>query len=199
MKSRSEIWLRALDELGAQCSVSTQRDAETLASRVAQEGESFFTLTLPAFGKDLEQALSYSRIPRHCFTGFKRAKLEVDVLSDYQMVLYSKKFGGGNPRFLGGFLDLVFCDNLQMHEDELRFAEAHPSIMLVPRLRRDGDLGRMADAITAIRQLCLMFSKEKERCSDSRVEAAYRSYIETEKEIDAPLWTVDRTDSSEKA
>lgn len=197
MKSRSEIWLVALEELGRRCSVSTQRDAETVAKRVAQEGESFFTTTLPQFGKDLEMSLSWSRIPQDRFRGFSRKKLFVDICDvAYGFKLEQRSFGHGNPKFLGGFLDLVFTDTLEMTYDELSFALAHPSVMMVPRLRRDTtDMVRMADAINAIRQLCLMFGKEKERSSDSAVESAYRTYIQTDKALDAPLRTSEQTSS----
>lgn len=200
MKSRSEIWLAALEDMGQQCSVSTQRDAETLAQRVSQEGDSFFTITLPKFGKDLELSLSHSRIPRDRFYGFRRKKLVIDIVDgQYGFKLEDRKFGGGNPQFLGGFLDLVFSDNLEMTYDELSFAQAHPSVMLVPRLRRDSkDIARMADAINAIRQLCLMFGKEKERCSDANVDKAYRTFIQTDEELDAPLGTSEHSGSSER-
>jgi hypothetical protein len=198
MKSRSEIWLVALEELGDRCSVSTQRDAETVAKRVAQEGESFFTTTLPRFGKDFELALSWSRIPQDRFTGFSRKKLFVDIHDvAYGFKLETRSFGHGNPKFLGGFLDLVFRDTLEMTYDELSFALAHPSVMMVPRLERDTqDMVRMADAINAVRQLCLMFGKEKEQCSESAVVAAFRTYIQTDKELDAPLLTSEQPFSS---
>lgn len=193
MKSRSEIWLRALEELGAQCSVNTQRDAETLAKRVAREGDEFLLVTLPSFGKDFELSLSLGTIPHHAFHGFKRSKLEVDILSDdiYRNVVGEHEHKWGNPRFLGGFLDLVFRDTLQMNAAEYASACIHQSFMLRPVLRVSDttDLMRMADAVAAIRQLTLMFGKEKEQCAPDRTVAAIRAFIETDKELDGPLGT----------
>lgn len=202
MKSRSEIWLCALSELGAQCSVNTHRDANNAASRVAREGDTFFKVTLPQFGKDLETALSMSRIPRSLFKGYRRSKLEVVVLDgNYEFPMYSRKFSGGNPQFLGGFLDLVFRNKLEMTADALSFAEGRPDVLLVPQIRREmtgEEVARMADAITAIRQLCLMFSKERELCTPARTSAAYDQFISTDKELDRPLWTSGSTPSSEE-
>lgn len=61
------------------------------------------------------------------------------------------------PRFLGGLLDLVFDRNSGRLLDD-------PSI----------------DAITGIRQICLMFSKVLLPCSDVRVKKAFDKYIECE-------------------
>jgi hypothetical protein len=64
MKSRSEIWFTALEELGDQCSVDTARDATTVERRATQEGDTFFKVTLPQFAKDLERSLAAGYIPR---------------------------------------------------------------------------------------------------------------------------------------
>jgi hypothetical protein len=70
------------------CHTSTSRDLEYVAVRYEAEGESFITIALPAFGKDLQRALSDGAVGPSLFTGFrKRGKL---------------------PSFLGGLLDLVF-------------------------------------------------------------------------------------------
>jgi len=70
------------------CNTSTSRDFETVAVRFEAEGESFITITLPAFGKDLQKALSDNAVTPSLFAGFgKRGKL---------------------PRFLGGLMELVF-------------------------------------------------------------------------------------------
>jgi hypothetical protein len=160
MKSRSEIWLCALIELGAQCSVETQRDVKTMTDRVAAEGESFFTTTLPKFGKDLEMALALQRITPELFQGFKRRRLHIDVYNDdWSMGLYELDKPGGTPQFLGGFLDLLFDNTLATREAELDLLLLSP-VKGVPRLKRDFSLSQ-ADAIAAIRQLTLMFGKEK--------------------------------------
>lgn len=67
---------------------------------------------------------------------------------------------GATPRFLGGFADLVFD-------------------------RRGGRLLDVpnVEAIKAIRQITLMFAKIQKPCTDRRIRAAFRQYIETELEI----------------
>jgi hypothetical protein len=66
----------------------------------------------------------------------------------------------GLPQFLGGFLDLVFDRTSGRLLDE-------PSI----------------DAILAIRQLTLVFGKVLFPCSDTRVRAAMRGYIQCEQDV----------------
>lgn len=64
------------------------RDLITLRSRVKNEGVSFLTLTLPAFGNDLRKAVSNGRIDPTHFRMFKKC--------------------GAIPAFLQGMLGLVF-------------------------------------------------------------------------------------------
>lgn len=199
MKSRSEIWLCALAELGAQCSVSTQRDAVTLAQRVEQEGDSFLKIALPRFARDFEQSMAQRRIPTEFFQGFARNPFTIEFTQN-GMVLTELKTAGGTPKFLGGFMDLVFTNTLQVTEYEHSLYEGTPAeaLLHIPRIREENvDILRMADAIGAIRQLCLMFGKEKERCSQSIVEASYSAFAETDKELELPLGTSGLTSSSE--
>jgi len=70
------------------------------------------------------------------------------------------RFAGGLPVFLGGFLDLVFDRRSGKLLDD-------PSI----------------DAIFAIRQLTLMFSKINLRCTERRNRKAIDGYLECEKEV----------------
>jgi len=189
MKSRSEIWLCALEELGAQCSVDTRRDAETLTSRVAQEGDSFLKVALPSFAKDLEMSLAAGRIPWEAFRGFSRKHFTVTYGKD-RFEEVDVTHSGGAPKFLGNFMDLVFTSAAWVNEALDTDDGANgmvDAITHVPVLRRDGDVLRAADAIAAMRQLCLMFGKEKERCSPSKVDAAIDLFIETDKELDRPL------------
>jgi hypothetical protein len=67
---------------------------------------------------------------------------------------------GGLPRLLGGFLDLVF----------------------------DRKTGRLLDtpdvnAISAMRQITLMFAKMELQCSPARVEAAFTGYLKCEQDL----------------
>lgn len=140
MKSLTELWYQASLELGALCHVSTGRDFKTVSSRFEHEGLSFLTITLPEFGKSLEKGLADGYIGHDLFAGFKRS--------------------GGLPRFLGGFLDLVFdrCSGRLLD---------NPS----------------GDSIYAIRQLTLMFGKISVRCSDAREKSALLKFVECEQDV----------------
>ena len=67
---------------------------------------------------------------------------------------------GGLPRFLGGFLDHVFDRGSGVLVD-------HPDI----------------EAIIAIRQLTLIYSKILLPCSDARTEAAMKGYVDCDREV----------------
>lgn len=76
-------------ESGHLCGIDTTHDIKTIESRVEHEGESFLTITLPTFFKDLQRALDRGYIASDLFRSFKRNKSEL-------------------PEFLGDFLRLVF-------------------------------------------------------------------------------------------
>jgi hypothetical protein len=140
MKSLLLLWQKAAEELAARCRTSTTKDFETVLGRFEHEGLSFLTITLPSFGEDLQKGLDQGFVDRNLFQGFS--------------------WKGGLPRFLGGFLDLVFDRGTGRLVDE-------PSV----------------DAIQAMRQLTLMFGKILIPCSDARIERAIRRYIDCEKEV----------------
>jgi hypothetical protein len=233
MKGRSEIWLAALEELGNQCSVDTARDAETCVRRAAQEGDSFFKVTLPQFAKELESSLAAGHIPTTSFTGWGRRNRNVFVVSDDSFVadneaydsstLFQFKTGGGIPKFLGGFLELVFADDRviskstwdgalewllhEATEGEVPNLVRHTVQDLLPPALFDilsdsieGKLDReyitpnetraiedAADAIHAIRQLCLMFSKEKELPAQRDIDNAIARFVEIDEELEETL------------
>lgn len=88
MKSLLELWQLVALDLGDQCRVSTARDYETVSRRTEAEGDSFLTITLPEFGKDLERSLELGRVAPDAFLGFKKR--------------------GGLPLFMRGFLEQIF-------------------------------------------------------------------------------------------
>lgn len=88
MKSLTRLWKVMADDLSAICDTPTDRDVKTVLDRVEDEGLSFLTISLPAFGSDFETSLDQGRIGSNLFAGF------------------SKK--GGLPRFLSGFLLQIF-------------------------------------------------------------------------------------------
>lgn len=87
MKSVVELWQTCLYEAGELHCVRIHRDMQTAMSRIRDEGVSFLTITLPAFAKDLDQALCTGIDSNH-FAGFRRR--------------------GGLPLFLRGFLCRIF-------------------------------------------------------------------------------------------
>lgn len=140
MKSLMMLWERIAEESAIRCCTSTTMDIKTVHRRSRHEGLSFLTITLPDFGKDFERSLERGQTDRHLFQGFS--------------------WKAGLPRFLGGFLDLVF-------DRDSGTLLKNPSI----------------DAILAIRQLTLMFGKIALECSHARKEQAMRGFIECEKEV----------------
>ncbi len=88
MKSLATLQLAVLQDVGQYFATDVSLDAKTMASRASHEGESFLTITLPAFGKSLEQGLAEGHWPSQGFQGFKKSR--------------------GLPAFLQGFLRRVF-------------------------------------------------------------------------------------------
>jgi hypothetical protein len=140
MKSLMLLWKKVAKESATWCCTSATLDCRTVELRVKHEGLSFLTITLPVFAKDFERGLELGQVDRRLFTGFR--------------------WKGGLPRFLGGFLDLVFDRGSGVLLDE-------PSI----------------DAIIAIRQLTLMYNKIALPCSDARERKAMADYVKCELEV----------------
>jgi len=140
LKSLTALWERVAQECATRCRTSTILDIRTVQERSRHEGFSFLTITLPTFGKDFEKSLDQGFADRRLFQGFT--------------------WKAGLPRFLGGFLDLVFDRGTGVLLEE-------PDI----------------EAILAVRQLTLMFGKISMPASDSRVRRAMRGYVECEQEV----------------
>lgn len=214
MKNRSEIWLSVLEDLGNTCSVSTRDDADYLRGRVSAEGDSFLTVTLPQFGKDLERALSTGELSSDMFVGFRRRTLRLDVLlspgsADYNVK--SKKMHWGVPLFLSGFTRRLFMEPDEWYGmlnngiDEGVSPGSHsvgpweasqrtvypyilhqpPCVLTSPSSEEEAD--RMADAIFSVRQLCGLFAKEKAPAPAKAEKRAIESYVKVDEELDRPL------------
>jgi len=140
MKSLIALWKMVALDYATRCCTSTTNDLNTVIGRSQDEGLSFLTITLPSFGKDFQKSLDQGIVDRNSFQGFS--------------------WRAGLPRFLGGFLDLVF-------DRSSGVLLSDPSI----------------DAILAIRQLTLMFSKILLPCSDARNKAAFDGYVQCEREV----------------
>lgn len=215
MIDRGTLWAATLEDLGRRCSVDTTRDAEYVAERIAREGESFLTTALPQFGKDFERSLEDLAISHTMFAGFGRRSRRLNSLDGHDRIEYR----GGIPKFLQGFVSLVFDDSYDVTRDELRNlaeivrrtndtrragilrdanvegAAGEPIFVqdLLPPLaiptsgKNERELAMMADAIAAVRQLCLMFGKEKSLCSQTLVDKAVEEFVATDKELMAPF------------
>jgi hypothetical protein len=140
VKSLNAFSQMLLLDLGERCHVSTGRDFKTVTARVEHEGESFYTITLPKFGKDLQKGLDLGFIDRSMFHGFVKH--------------------GELPRFLGGFLDLVFDRKTGRLLDQ-------PSI----------------DAIASLHQFTSVYGKFFSMCSEERTEKAIKGFIECEQDV----------------
>jgi hypothetical protein len=84
------LWNEVANEVGSWCQTSTIRDYKTVTERVAHEGLSFLTITLPQFCKDFEKSLEQGYVDSVSFQSFKKR--------------------AGLPVFLSGFLSRVFSN-----------------------------------------------------------------------------------------
>nr|QDH87979.1 MAG: hypothetical protein H3Rhizo37114_000003 [Leviviridae sp.] len=188
MKSRSEIWLSLLDEIGRECSVSTTQDRKTVLRRVRSEGESFFTITLPSFHQDVLTSMRLGWIPSDAFQGFRRRKVTDNHGIKHQ----------GIPVFLGGFLDLIFTSETTINVGEGKEGNLIvPNPVLLPATHFVSG-PRAVKAVKGLRQLLLLFSKEKNLSPPDRVEAAIQSYTDVDKHVADPLSIVAVTPSSKR-
>lgn len=140
MKSLMALLHCVLIDLGTRCGTSTTRDLKTITSRVEREGVSFLTISLANFGKDFQKSLDLGYVADDLFQGFSRT--------------------GGLPRFLSGFLQLVFDTK------DGRLLET-PSV----------------EAIYAVRQLTLMWAKIALPSTPKRENDAYLKYLECEQDV----------------
>ncbi len=140
MKSLTAFSQLVLQDLGDRCHISTSQDFKTVLARVEHEGDEFLTITLAQFGKDFQKSLDSGCVTHDVFLSFKKH--------------------AGLPRFLGGFLELVFDRKSGRLLDD-------PSI----------------DAIYSVHQFCSMFGKIREACSDARLDGAMAGFVECEQDV----------------
>jgi hypothetical protein len=91
VKSLTQFWrvLAVETAKGCHASASIERDIKRFNARFEHEGESFLTITLPSFGKNIERCLERGMV-------------------DPNLDFHGWKYREGLPVFLGGFLDRVF-------------------------------------------------------------------------------------------
>jgi hypothetical protein len=134
---------KVVRESGNLCGIDTTQDIKTILSRVEHEGVSFMTITLPTFSKDLQRALDRGYVAEDLFRPFNRSK--------------SSKL----PKFLGGFLRLVFDEGDGRILDSVDCLEA-------------------IDAIRSMLQISGLLKKVELDCTDARINAALLRYIEND-------------------
>lgn len=159
MKSLTQFVNTIVAECGEWCGgIDTSRDEKYITTRVEAEGESFLTISLPLFAKELERALSLGEVTTSDFAGYRKV--------------------GKLPSFLGGFLDQIFdrgTGTLYSFDGSIingQWVDDNPTL----------EAKRVA-AIRAVRQICLMSGKIRRECSDERIAAAYQTYMNTEREL----------------
>lgn len=140
MKSLMLLWKMLAYESASWCCTSATMDWKTVQGRCEHEGLPFLTITLPSFGKDLQKGLERGSVDHDLFHGFS--------------------WKGGLPKFLWGFLDLVFDRASGRLLDE-------PS----------------TDSIRAIQQLTLLFAKIELPCTPERERQAFDDFVQCEKDV----------------
>ncbi len=98
MKSLLQLHRSVLIDLGRQCSIDIARDLKSVTLRCENEGDSYLTITLPAFARALEKGLESGHWP------------ERSVVSNW-------KHHRGLPAFMRGFLLRVFDEFGWLRED----------------------------------------------------------------------------------
>lgn len=109
MKSLTKLWSALALDCAEQCDTSCDRDIITMLGRVEHEGDSFLTITLPAFASDFERSLELGMIGPDSFKSFKKKS--------------------GLPAFLHGFLDQVFDGRTAMLRE-------NPSVSAIRAVRQ---------------------------------------------------------------
>jgi len=152
MKSLTGLWIEITRECGSILGVCTEQDVKNALSRFEDEGLSFFTITLPNFCGDFDRALSQEFVDSDLFPGFARR--------------------GGLPRFLSGFLRLIF--------------DQHTGVLL----QRPN-----TEAVRSVRQITCLLKKVELPCTPEREKAAVQKYLDVECELRDRLllseWTED--------
>lgn len=123
------LWCTVLSEAGALHSVRTNRDELYALSRIEHEGEAFLGITLPAFEKDLLEALDRGQVGSNHFCGFRRR--------------------GGLPTFLSGFLRRVFDNRgvLRVDADPAVVKTLRQVLLVASKIERPTSVEREIAAI----------------------------------------------------
>jgi hypothetical protein len=94
MKSLLCLLTIILDESGMKCgTTTTSRDLEYITRRVEQEGDSFITITLPAFSDDFDKSLEEGYISPTSFRSFRKDGLIPRLFSGITVKVFDKTSG----------------------------------------------------------------------------------------------------------
>jgi len=145
---------KVVRESGNLCSIDTSQDIKTILTRVEHEGDSFMTITLATFFKDLQRALDRGYVASDLFRSFSRDKSKL-------------------PKFLGGFLRLVFDEG-------------------DGRILDTADCSEAADAIRSMFQITGLLKKVELECTPKRIANALDKYVENDAFVRAHRDTVTR-------
>lgn len=108
MKSLVRLAHVILQDAGMMCGTDTQRDYQTVVSRVEDEGLSFLTITLPDFCKAFERALEEKGVGNVMFPGFAKARKSRRGVGSHARI----------PSFLRGIVCQVFDEETGLLLDE---------------------------------------------------------------------------------
>ncbi len=219
MNDRIDLWRAVHEDMVDKCAATapqssrenlifwdltrtSPRDIETVTRRVKTEGESFFTLTLPAFGKEFLRALDRGCLLSEDFVGWSRKQYRGSPHNDFK----------DGPAFLSWALQIVFAARhvcsaepnvvhpctvegagksksasqgwyqTDPSSGESVFVQSTKSDYHEPNWRTyDEDWA--AESVHAILQLSGLYSKEKRLASDAKNRAALDAYVATDLEL----------------
>lgn len=211
MNGRSELWRAVHQDMVDKCAATappvaandsyyslsiyrnTSRDLERVARRVKTEGESFYTLTLPSFGKEFLRALDRGCLLPTDFVGWRRGR----YLGTNRSIE-----GKDGPSFLSWALQVVFAAS---HVCSVEPDRLHPCVVggvgeasalssteaYLPYQAPDAFMGYdddwAAESVHAILQLSGLYSKEKSLASEARNQEALDRYVATDAELASHL------------
>jgi len=140
MKSLSWLTEHVLADASMRCDADHSRDLIEITKRIEHEGESFLTISLPAFNQGFERALAEGKLLKAHTPSFRWHRR-------------------GLPEFLRGFLSQVFDF--------------------------EGNLlpNASVEAISCIRQVCLLHKKVLRECTEVRKRRSINAYRQCENDV----------------
>lgn len=167
--------------------VFDERDLKTIEARLAKEGISFLTITLPDFSKDFEKSLELGQVTPTLFRSFKKS--------------------GAIPAFLRGMLCHIFCPktgrikDVEIDQISESASDVNTSVggtgvsrcacrPLNRGFQRTRSISEAhtrcaydCDFVRAVRRICRFFAKLVLDCTPKRVTAAFENFVKTEQEV----------------